>query len=165
MKKLLIAPFLFALMMSITSCSGFPWECGPFDEGYTWEKKDHVFMVPFYPDSVKSDTLHLQITNLEKSAQRDIVYSSTLDSFRIITNIRGSYFDAPGTDTIWSPRYYYDFGSRVGWLSLNYMYHNYHIAKHHSQTPQCSPPFDDIDIQKLRIEVPKHIKYVKLVGY
>ncbi len=158
MKKLLISFFAAVFISTLCSCSGWLDDCGPFDEGHTWEKKDHVFMVPFYPDSATRDTIIISMGYVREGVTPEIVYSTTLDSFRITTNVRGSYFHQAGADTIWKPSYQYDSGYR--WLSLSYRYNPYIATKQPSQSPQCSPKMDHVEVQKVRIEVPQTIKYI-----
>lgn len=160
MKKILTLLIAVVSIATLSSCSSWFDDCGPFDEGYTWEKKDHVFMVPYYHDSLGGDSLSIRVYYLSDGIEPEIVYSSSLDSFKITTDIRGSYFYSDGADSLWKPYYDYEWGYET--LYLGYSVFEYTPAKQFSQTPQCSPPVNDIDVQKIRVEVPKNIRVITL---
>lgn len=163
MKNLLITPLLFTMMILMSSCSGLPWECGPFPEGYSWEKKDHVFMVPSYPDSLASDTIMIWVLSYGE-ALPSIVYSPVLDSFKITSDISGKNFWTAGADTMWKPTHEYRWAEKE--LLLDYWFTPNHNQTKSSQSPQCTPaPDDQVYVTKMKIEAPKTIKFVKVIPY
>ncbi len=149
---------LTLITLSQSACDS----CGS-DEGYTWEKKDYVLMVPFYPDSLASDSVFVNFFPDLYHTTPQIVYSSSLDSFRITMDVKGAYFGFPGSDTIWKPSYDYYWGSKE--LRIDYWFDYATTLKQNAQTPQCTPAMDEVFVTKVRIEAPKTVKYVTLSRY
>ena len=113
MKKLLISSIAAVFISALSSCSGWFDDCGPFDEGYNWEKKEQITSIPFYPDSLASDSITIRLIDLGDSPDSvKVIYSSTIDSFRVTADAFGTNFTTLGADTAWKPTYRYLWGIR-----------------------------------------------------
>lgn len=160
MKYTILLFLLFIAACCFNACESF--FCPDPDPGFTWEKKDYVFMVPFYRDSLGSDSLELLFFPGYRNQTPEILYSATLDSFRITTDIKASQFYEPNEDTAWSPIYDYSWKSKN--LRLDYWF-NHLISistTKNTQSPQCDQMGYVIEITRLKIEVPRTLKYIEI---
>jgi len=160
MKSLQITPLLFVIMVSITSCSSWPFDdCGPFPEGYNWEKKDYQFGVPFSLDSLHSDTLNIRLRSYGYASDTEVVYSDQLDSFSITVDVQGENYEDKTAEETWKPYYKYFWSQQE--LGISFVGDYFKTQGKGSQNPQCIPaPYNVLNITKIKIEVPKSLKHV-----
>ena len=146
------------LMIGLSSC--WPVDtCGPFPEGYNWEKKDYQFKVPFSLDSLRSDTLNIRLYSHEHTSDTEIVYSDQLDSVAIIVDVQGENFEDKTAGETWKPYYKYYWPREE--LGINFVGDYFRAQGKGSQNPQCSSaPYDVLTVTKLRIEMPRTLKHV-----
>lgn len=163
MKKTLLN--LLAGMLMIGLCSCWPFDtCGPFPEGYNWEKKDYQFRVPFSLYSLHSDTLNIRLYSHGNTSDAEVIYSTQLDSFAITVDVEGKNFESKTAEDSWKPYYKYYWSRQE--LAINFVGDYFQAQGKNSQNPQCSPPiYDDLYVTKLRIEVPMTLKHIKLLHY
>ena|SRR5688572_12633149 len=153
---------LFIAIIGCWFCSCEPADtCGPFPQGYDWEKKNTLLTIPFYPDSLKMDTLRISVEASNFPSDSKILYSSAIDSFQITSDVVGSNYMTAGADTLWKPTFQYRWSENK--LILSYNGDISIIKRKNSQDPQCTPPRTDyISITRLLIVVPKTISVVKV---
>ena len=161
MKNIIVFLTNITVALSLSSC----WltdNCGPFEEGYYWEKKNDVTFIPFYPDSLASDSITINYTDWEyESDSVEVVYSSTLDSFKVTADAYGSNFITPGADTSWEPIYSYSYSK--GQMSISMTNYKPKNNPKNTQTPQCSPfPAEHLTISNVVIEAPRTIHKVRI---
>lgn len=158
MRTVLLTYMVF-LVIGLSSCDS--WFCPDAEPGYTWEKKDYTLTVPFYPDSLGTDSLYIKFYVDNTLPLPEIIYSSTLDSFRITTDVKGSYFYGERQETLWYPKYDYTWSSEM--LRLDYSFLHRILAAKNVQLPQCEPAQEVVEITRLKVEVPRQIRRIKVV--
>ena len=129
---------------------------------YSIDKKGHVFMIPYYPDSLSGDSLSLSVFYVQEGVKKQVVYSSTLDSFRITTDIAGWSLSKTEADN-WKPHYSYDWVNKKLWV--DYHFSAYNIKPKNAQTPQCTPAENSVVVTAVKIEVPKTLKNIYIYPY
>ena len=150
--------FMSLQMGVLSSCES--WLCPDPDRGYTWEKKDYVLTVPFSPDSLATDSMYIKFYVNGNLPSPEIIYSSILDSFRITTDVKGSYFYGGNEDSIWSPKYKYVWNLQMFVLDYFYLHHIQTVKN--AQSPQCQPAQEVVEVTKLKIEVPRQIRRIEV---
>jgi hypothetical protein len=158
------ATVIFISILGCWLCSCGPADtCGPFPQGYNWERKALPTSIPFYPDSLLSDSIRIRFADWYYNLDSvKVFYSSTLDSFRITADALGTNFFIAGADTNWRPKHSYVWNAK----QMDIYFQNYIpvSTQKNSQSPQCSPiPGDYLTVSNVSIEVPKTIKYVSLI--
>ena len=158
MKTSTIIIFIILVGCWLSSC-GPADTCGPFPEGYNWEKKDYQFRVPFSLDSLHSDTLNIGLRSYGYTSDTEVVYSDQLDSFVITVDVQGENYEDKTAEETWKPYYKYYWSRQE--LAISFVGDYFMIKGKNSQTPQCSPaPYNVLNVTKIRIEVPKSLKHV-----
>ncbi|HEY6171787.1 MAG TPA: hypothetical protein VIX80_05980 [Candidatus Kapabacteria bacterium] len=155
---MILLSLLFAAACCFNACESF--FCPDPDPGFTWEKKGYVLTVPFSPDSLAADSLYIKLYVDGNLPSPEIIYSSTLDSLRITTDVKGSYFYGGSEDTIWSPKYKYVWNLQA--LVLDYFYLHQLQTMKNGQTPQCEPAQQVVEVTKLKIEVPRQVRRIEI---
>lgn len=160
MMKLLSLFVILSTAICFNACD----TCGSgAGDSYSIDKKGHVFMIPFHPDSLSGDSLKMNIFYVQEGVKKQIVYSSTLDSFRITTDVAGwSVYKTDAEN--WKPHYSYNWESKMLWVRYNDFYQNT-IGPKSSQTPQCDPTQNSSVVTAVKIEVPRTVKYVYFDPY
>lgn len=111
--------------------------CGPFPEGYNWEKKDYQFRVPFSLDSLHSDTLNIRLYSHGHTSDTEIVYSDQLDSLAITVDVQGENYEDKTAGETWKPYYKYYWSQKE--LGVNFVANYFRAQGKGSQDPQCIP--------------------------
>jgi hypothetical protein len=160
--KITILLFLFFLA---ACCFNACDTCGSGStDTFSIDQKGHVFMIPFYPDSLSGDSLEMSVFfYFQEGVKKQVVYSSTLDSFRITADIAGWSLSKTEADN-WKPSYSYNWVDKR--LRVHYNdFHPYIIEQKNSQTPQCTPAENSAVVTSVKIEVPRTVKSVYISPY